>query len=158
MINSLALKTQGFCCECLCTRWFVFYPLSGTHRGAGGGAGSWTSHESQGTRTACITALPSSFIFESLFQSKRDTYLTTTHMNSSKNTQTCDIMLQLESQVVFLLGREAESRAVTRSGGPQWQTGRSGRSQRHRESCSESKARSLDSCVLNSFKIKQPQT
>lgn len=75
-----------------------------------------------------------------------------------KNTQTCDIMLQLESQVVFLLGREAESRAVTRSGGPQWQTGRSGRSQRHRESCSESKARSLDSCVLNSFKIKQPQT
>lgn len=75
-----------------------------------------------------------------------------------KNTQTCDIMLQLESQVVFLLGREAESRAVTRSGGSQWQTGRSGRSQRHRESCSESKARSLDSCVLNSFKIKQPQT
>lgn len=75
-----------------------------------------------------------------------------------KNTQTCDIMLQLESQVVFLLGREAESRAVTRSGGPQWQTDRSGRSQRHRESCSESKARSLDSCVLNSFKIKQPQT
>lgn len=75
-----------------------------------------------------------------------------------KNTQTCDIMLQLESQVVFLLGREAESRAVTRSGGPQWQTGRSGRSQRHRESCSESTARSLDSCVLNSFKIKQPQT
>lgn len=75
-----------------------------------------------------------------------------------KNMQTCDIMLQLESQVVFLLGREAESRAVTRSGGPQWQTGRSGRSQRHRESCSESKARSLDSCVLNSFKIKQPQT
>lgn len=75
-----------------------------------------------------------------------------------KNTQTCDIMLQLESQVVFLLGREAASRAVTRSGGPQWQTGRSGRSQRHRESCSESKARSLDSCVLNSFKIKQPQT
>lgn len=75
-----------------------------------------------------------------------------------KNMQTCDIMLQLESQVVFLLGREAESRAVTRSGGPQWQTGRSGRSQRQRESCSESKARSLDSCVLNSFKIKQPQT
>lgn len=158
MINSLALKTQGFCCEWLCTRWFVFYPLSGTHWGAGGGAGSWTSHESQGTRTACITALTSSFIFERLYQSKRDTNLTTTHTYSSINTQAYDIMLQLESKVVFMLSREAQSRAVMRSGGPQWQTGRSGRSQHQRESCSESKARSLQSCALNSFKIKHPQT